>query len=50
MRIVALVGFACCRTLASCFDPSPKLSKEDEQLFDAVMYAFTGIEDIRWCG
>ena len=25
--------------------PSPKVSKEDEQLFDAVMYAFTGIED-----
>lgn len=45
MRIVALVGFACCMTLAACFDPAPKLSKEDEQLFDAVMYAFTGIED-----
>jgi hypothetical protein len=41
----ALVGFACCMPLAGCFDSSPKLSKEDQQLFDAVMYAFTGIED-----
>jgi hypothetical protein len=27
--------------------PSLKVSKEDEQLLDAVMYAFTGIEDNR---
>jgi hypothetical protein len=45
MRIVTLACFACCMTLAGCFDSSPKLSNEDEQLFDAVMYAFTGIED-----
>jgi hypothetical protein len=45
MRSPVLIGLVSCAALAACFDSSSKLSKEDEQLFDAVMYAFTGIED-----
>ena len=46
MRVRVLIGLLCCAVLAACFKSStPKMSKEDELLFDAVMYAFTGIED-----
>ncbi len=31
--------------LAGFFEVTPKLSQEDEKLFEAVMYLFTGLED-----
>jgi hypothetical protein len=31
--------------LAGCFEREPKLSQDDEKLFEAVMYLFTGLED-----
>lgn len=31
--------------LSGCFDTTPKLSQEDEKLFEAVMHLFTGLED-----
>jgi hypothetical protein len=39
-----LTILALCALLSACNEES-KLTKEDELLFDAVMYAFTGIED-----
>jgi hypothetical protein len=39
--IVAVAAFA----LGGCFDTAPKLSQEDERLFEAVIYLFTGLED-----
>ncbi len=31
--------------LAACSDSSPKLSKDEEEVLDAMMFLFTGIED-----
>jgi hypothetical protein len=31
--------------LGGCFDLAPKLSQEDERLFEAVTYLFSGLED-----
>lgn len=45
MRSCIFTGLACCVFLIACSDSAPKQSKDDEQIFDAVMYAFTGIED-----
>jgi hypothetical protein len=45
MRGATAIALACCVMVAGCNDSGPKLTKEDELLFDAVMYAFTGIED-----
>ncbi len=45
MRFRNFTWLSLCLALAGCFDASPKMSKEDEELFNAVMDAFTGIED-----
>ena len=31
--------------LAGCYESTPSLNQDEEKLFDAVMYLFTGIED-----
>jgi hypothetical protein len=39
------VGMISAVALAGCYESAPTLSQDEEKLFDAVMYLFTGIED-----
>ncbi|QOZ20828.1 hypothetical protein XI02_42175 [Bradyrhizobium sp. CCBAU 21365] len=46
MRPRSQAAMACAALmLSSCFESSPKLSKNEEGLLEAVVYLFTGLED-----
>jgi hypothetical protein len=39
------IGTLCVALLTACSDPAHTLSKDEEQILDAVMFLFTGVED-----
>jgi hypothetical protein len=41
----SLIALVCTLALVGCFESTPKLSKDEEHLLDAVTYFFTGLED-----